>query len=117
MEDIFAELSAIEGINGIIFFSKSGEILYKNLLHHKAQKMNESSLTEFLDQSALVDEMEFVFENGRIYLKKMDAGVLLLFLSSFAPVAMIRVHCDLIRPQLVSNNANGKKKSRFFGVF
>ena len=117
MEDIFAELSVIEGINGIIFFSKSGEILYKNILHHNAQKMNEASLTGFLDYSALVDEMEFVFENGRIYLKRMDAGVLLLFLSSFAPVAMIRVHCDLIRPQLGGSNSNGKKKSRFFGVF
>ena len=116
MNDIFEELSAIEGVNGILFLSANGEPRYKKFFRPDAEKMSDSLMADFPDQSLLIDEMEFVFENGRIYLKKMEQGVLILFLGSFAPFALVRVQCDLIRPN-ITEKTNGKKKSRFFGVF
>lgn len=115
MNKIFAELTAIEGINGIVYLGKEGRILHKEFFQRAMATIDESIFADLADPGAVSDEMEFVFENGRIYLKKTEDGVLVLFLSGFAPVAMVRLQCDLIRAKL--GNHNGKKRSRFLGVF
>ena len=100
----------------MIFLSGAGKVLYNSRDAQGNGRIDERYLADLPQHLGLADEMEFVFENGRIYVRKIGDGVLILFLNGFAPVALVRMQCDVIRPGL-EDSEDGKKKSRLFGIF
>jgi hypothetical protein len=114
MRDIFKDIIELEDIAGILLISREGRVLFKEVLAVDSRKFDEISwvrpLWKILD---MADELELLFENGRLYVRKAAGGVLLFFLGNFAPFAMVRMKCDILIPKL-ENSFNGKKKSRFF---
>ena len=55
-------------------------------------------------------EAEFVYENHRIFIKKAPAGLLVVVMGRFAPIAMVRLKCDVALARLAA------PKSRFKGL-
>ena len=114
MQELFNDFLELEDVKSIIFVSREGKLLYKKIVGYDHDKFNETSwirpIWSLLNTS---DELEFVFENGRLYVRKTAGGVLLFFLGSFAQFAMVRMKCDIAIPK-IEKSFNGKKISRFF---
>ena len=51
-----------------------------------------------------IREADFVFERGKLYVRKAAPGYLMFFLSTFTPSAMLRLNCDILLPSLKNSN-------------
>jgi hypothetical protein len=54
-------------------------------------------------------EADFVFDNGRIYLRHTENGYLIVSMQSFASIAMVKLNCDILLPQINSAKSKGLK--------
>ena len=113
MLELFKDILNIEGVKGTMLLSSRGEILFKHFTSDISQypeKMNWKRFIELLDN---MRETDLIFEKGRLYIRKTDVGHLVIFMSLFAPMAILRLNCDILLPALTPAKTS-KRWSRFF---
>ncbi len=113
MVKLFKDILNIEGVKGAMLFSLSGELVFKEFTTETLQdpeKMNWNRFIELLDG---VRETDLIFEKGRLYIRKTDVGYLVIFMSLFVPMAILRLNCDILLPALTPTKST-KRWSRFF---
>ena len=125
MNLIFDELFTTEGIQGVLSFTPEGSLIFSRFVSpligeiDGAKKV--STLSGSIDWSLLsqvlgeAEETEIIFDKRRIYIKKITNGYLFIIMGNFIPIAMVRLNCEIIIPELEKI----KKQSgfaRFFGL-
>ena len=113
MLELFKDILNIDGVKGAMLFSFSGELVFKRFtsdIHQDPEKMNWNRFIELLDG---VRETDLIFEKGRLYIRKTDVGYLIIFMSLFVPMAILRLNCDILLPSLTPTKSS-KRWSRFF---
>ena len=58
-------------------------------------------------------ELEFIYKNDKIYIRKSDKGMILIWMGAFAPISMVRIHCNLIIQSLKKDYKSAKFKKFF----
>lgn len=117
MKDIFKDLVGIEGVHGAIVLDPAGVLLASRF---SDEHQNRTPAVEAYDWKPLVAELgelteaDFVFDQGRIYLKKLQAGFLLVVMDDIAPVSMVRLNCEILMPALDSMKSFGSRIGRIF---
>jgi hypothetical protein len=115
MLDAFKDILNMEDVRGIILFSDEGKLIFKHFvtpLPEEPEKRDWWKL--FIASLNGVREADLVFERSRIYIRKADIGYLLVLMGVFAPVAMVRLNCDMALPSLRQSEAK-KGFRRIFG--
>jgi hypothetical protein len=100
MQAQFDDILRMEGVKGLILFSFSGEIIFtesKAALPDGLKGYNWLPLAESL---AGMREADLVFDRGRLYIRRTEIGYLLILIGPFIPIAMIRLQCDILLPEL-----------------
>ena len=101
MKELFKDVLSVEGVTGGMLFSSKGELLFKEFtspIPHDPEKTDLWALfINFLDK---VREADLVFEKMRLYIRKTGMGFLMIIMESSAPIAMVRLNCDLLLPAL-----------------
>lgn len=110
MKDILSDVLGINGVNGVILLSETGEIVFDSMEENRP-KVNQKyikwkKLIDVLGQSR---EADFVFENGRIYLRQTLEGYLVISMQLFASIAMVKLNCDILLPNLKKEKSKGIK--------
>jgi hypothetical protein len=93
MRKLFHDILSTKGVKGILLFSFSGDLIFKELTSPVYK--------------------DLVFEKGRIYIRKTEIGYLVILMALFVPIAMIRLNCDILLPML-KQLKSGRKLGRFF---
>lgn len=102
MEKIFKDINSMNHVNGVLLLSQAGKIFFENF-------SSSSSLAEdpakrdwgpMLDVMSGVNEADLVFEGGNIYLRRFSSGYIVILMGVLAPVAMVRLSCNLLLPAL-----------------
>ena len=116
MKQNFKDLLGTEGVLGLILFSLEGEVLYKSdpATISLGGAVDKVALELVQSLTAAVQEADMVFSQQRVYLRQTPAGPPLVFLTSIASIAMVRLHCDTLIPTIKSPGRAGGLK-RFFG--
>jgi hypothetical protein len=114
MHKLFNDIINLEGVKGVLWLSPDGGILFEKM-NVALQKVVENwDWTDFLNAINGLREIDLAFEFGHLYLRKTQAGYLMVFAGSETPNAMLRLNCDILLPAL----KKGKKPSggikRFF---
>ena len=112
MRDLFKDILNLEGVKGVVMFSNSGDLIFKEFTHalkRDPENLNWHLLIESLDG---MRETDLIFENGRIYIRKTDLGYLVILMGLFAPAAMLRLNCDILLPALAP-----AKPAKKWGLF
>ena len=116
MKQHFNDLLSTQGVLGLMLLSPEGGVLFKedpsNLLLSKP--VDEIAMQLVGSLTDAVQEVDMVFSERRLYLRWTPAGPLLLLLSTTAPIAMVRLHCDTLIPNLDPPRRTSGLK-RFFG--
>ena len=112
MHKLFRDIAGLQGVRGVALVSLTGETIYEQFRATADKPMLSRNWRQLLDALANVNESELVFANGRLYARKTAQGYILVVSSQFAQGAMIRLHCDILLPELVKMKS--KKKKRFF---
>lgn len=86
---------------GLALIGENGQLIYESLGDGQSRPRRSQLWWKTLIES-LGDfcEMDFVFEHGRCYLRKTDCGCLIIGMGPMASMAMVKLNCDIILPQL-----------------
>ncbi|MDJ0780407.1 MAG: hypothetical protein QNJ22_00470 [Desulfosarcinaceae bacterium] len=102
MKQHFEDLLGTDGVLGLMLLSFEGEVVFTadptNLL--QAASVVDVALELSRSLTDATQEADMVFRNLRVYLRKTPAGPLLVILAPTAPIAMVRLHCDTLIPNL-----------------
>jgi len=110
MEELFKDIIAIKGVQGVIALDAGGKILFESVTSSRTGiKQRYTNWKKLIDTIGNIREADFVFDNGRVYLRKTEDGYLLISMQSFASIAMIKLNCDILLPQLKSAKSKGLK--------
>ena len=113
MLELFKDILDIEGVKGVMLFSSKGEILFKRFTSDISQDPEKMNWNRFIELQDGMRETDLIFEKGRLYIRKTDAGYLIIFMSLFVPMAILRLNCDILLPALTPAKSS-KRWSRFF---
>jgi hypothetical protein len=103
MKGLFAEILSIEDVEGIMLFASNGQITYQEFSPSVSFDLSDIDWKAFGKAANGIREADLLFKNKRIYLRKTTTGYLMVIMWASAPAAMVRLHIDLILPDI--NNA------------
>jgi hypothetical protein len=110
MEEYFKDIIAINGVQGVILLDAAGKVVFESVAALRTGiKQRYTNWKKLLDTVGNIREADFVFDNGRVYLRKTENGYLLVSMQSFASIAMVKLNCDILLPQLKSDKNKGLK--------
>jgi hypothetical protein len=115
MDKIFEDILNMDGVHGLVLLSEEGKVLFESLdkkrfLPQKSTlswKMIIDSLDEF-------NEIDLVYERGRFYIIKTGNGFLLISMSLNVSIAMVKLNCDIVVPELKKAKPGSRGFKRFF---
>ena len=115
MRDLFDDLLNTKGVKGILLFSLSGDVLFKEFTTPVDERPENMDWRFFLDSLEGMRETDLLFEKGRIYIRRSEIGYLVVLMALFVPTAMVRLNCDIVLPAL-KQEKSGKKLGRFLKI-
>ncbi len=114
MDKIFHDILSMDGVHGVVLLSGEGKVLFesldKNQFFPQKSRLSWKMLIDSLEE---FEEMDLVFAQGRIYLLKTGIGFLIISMSSNVSIAMVKLNCDIVVPEL-KKNQTGRGLKRFF---
>lgn len=114
MKEIFKDILAIDGVSGILLFSHQGRVVFQELvlpLSENPERRDWKSLTTVIKD---MNEVDFIYENSRIYIRNSTAGHLLVLMELFTSIAMVRLSCDMALPVLNKKDNGSRGIMSFF---
>ncbi len=115
MRDLFYDILNTKGVKGILLFSFSGDIIFKEFISPVDEKPENLDWRFFIKSLEGMRETDLVFEKGRIYIRRCEIGYLVVLMALFVPTAMVRLNCDIVLPALRPQKS-GKKLGRLLKI-
>lgn len=122
MESLFDEIFSIEGIMGALIMSEDGASEFTKFVPPLSDKIKHKSFQEFVKKTINIESLRGAFDSAkeslliydkiRLYVRRIESGYLIVVMGMFVPVAMVRLNCQIIIPEL-----DKMKKSKGLGRF
>lgn len=115
MKDIFKDLLGVEGVQGAIVLDSTGALIvsrFSDQYASRASAVEQFDWEPFLLELGELLEADFVFDQGRFYLRKLQAGFLLVIMNDIASISMVRLNCEILLPQLDALKNSGSRIGR-----
>ena len=105
MKNIFKDILSRKAVEGVVFFSNKGKILFMNISSSDTDNklFNQpdiDALILIIQNIKIAKEIELYFENRTIYLKFIKNGVIIILLNKDSNSAMIRLLTESIISQI-----------------
>ncbi len=123
MESLFDEIFAIDGVYGILIISKDGINEFNKFKSPLLEKISSKKCKEFIEKSIDIkiiaktleksSESLLQYSQKRLYIKNTDNGYLFIIMDMFVPIAMVRLNCQLLVPE-INKIKSPKGLGRFF---
>ena len=113
MDEHLKDIMEIEQVLGIIYFSFEGNVLFRYYKQKEPQGIDGWDLSLFAAALDKIQEAELVFENIMLYIIKGRKGFLLAVLGRSAPVALVRLNCNILLATLDQESQKPKGLTRF----
>jgi len=111
-KNIFKDIIKLKDVTAVVHIGDDGKVLAGSFGDgsnglQSLQASNWQSLAQAFNE---VKEAEILYENSRLFIKKAPSGFLLVVMGHFAPVALVRLNCDVVLSRLSAT------KTRFKGL-
>ena len=113
MQEFFKDILSIDGVKGIMLFSFSGAPIVKTFTSAVKQDPEDIKWSRFIESLEGMRETDFLFEKGRVYIRRTAIGYLVILMGLFVPMAILRLNCDTLLPSLTPEKSS-KRWPRFF---
>lgn len=114
MKDLFKNILNINEVQGVMFLSFDGKVIFKKFKSTSPEKIEDKDWPFFVHTLNHIRAAELVYKNSIIYIRKTKTGYIFVIMSRFAPVAMIRLNCDILLPHFEQTEQKPKGFRRFF---
>ncbi|MBW1990481.1 MAG: hypothetical protein JRI97_13200 [Deltaproteobacteria bacterium] len=107
MKDLFAEVLGIDSVLGGLVVSNEGKVLFSQF--NQAPEGDPAALdwqdfVTALDQSL---EADLVFENRRLFARRMATGYVIIVAGLYAPISSIRLCASALAPAVEKQTQKG----------
>ena len=112
MKDIFKEMMGIEGVYGLLIVSNEGAVTlskYSPDFKKEAEHLSQFNWLPFTIEMDGIKDTELIYDSARFYIKKFDEGYLIVIIGDNAPIAMVRLNCEVLLPALAKIQPASKK--------
>ena len=116
MEKHLKNIFEIKEVVGVIHFSFDGNVLFQYYRKDKPEGIDLRDLSFFTVVLEKIQEAEFVYENIILYIVRGRSGFLLVELERPAPVAMVRLTCGILLPELDKQTQKSKGLTRLLKI-
>lgn len=113
MKAIFKELFDTADVEGVMFVSFEGNVVFREFTAEITEKRVNGLIGPLITTMDKAQEADVVFQKKRLYIRRTDKGFIMVIMGSFAPIAMVRLNCDMLLPQL----SQVKKPKKRWGLF
>jgi hypothetical protein len=113
MRELFEDIVKIDGVKGVLVLSPAGRILFQHLTGKLSENSEDRDWRFLVDSIRNMREIDLVYENGRLYIRKTEIGFLVIVTGLEVPIAMVRLNCDIILPAMQTFKTS-KGLRRFF---
>jgi len=103
MKDIFQDVLGIEGVHGVLVVSVDGNIVanrFSSKFKHEEDKFGKMNWAPFVLEMSGIADAELIFDAAKFYIKKSDAGYLIVVMEDYAQLSMVRLNCEVLLPSL-----------------
>jgi len=114
MKDLFRDILEIDDIQGVIFLSFKGKIIFREFISQIYENVPELNWLSFIHTLDGVREAELIFEHNRFYIRRAESGYIFVIMGDFAIAEMVRLNCDILLPALEQIQKKPKGIGRFF---
>ena len=115
MKDLFQDILQLDEVYGVVFLRRNGTVAFSDFTKIAPSKdIRKIDWLLFLNVLGDTGEIELIFEKMRFYIRQSDSDVLIVIAGRFAPIAMIRLNCDIVLPALAELSQKPKGLKRFF---
>jgi hypothetical protein len=114
MKDLFKNILSIDKVLGAMLVNFEGKILFQSFLIDIKQNPENKDWALFINMLAEIRETDLIFEKYRFYIRTTEIGYLIVMMGRSAPIAILRLNCDILLPSLKKSKAGKKGFKRFF---
>ncbi|MDY7035002.1 MAG: hypothetical protein SV375_02395 [Thermodesulfobacteriota bacterium] len=101
MKKLFKDILNVEDVKGVMLVSFEGDLIFKDFLSSFVEDpANIDWKGLFIDSMNGIREVDMIYEKFRLYARKTSSGYLLVLMGIYAPIAMVRLNCDILLPSL-----------------
>ena len=112
MKDIFKDIVGIEGVHGVLVVSNEGNLTtskFSSKFKHDEDALGQINWGAFILELSGISDAELIYDTARFYVKKSDAGYLIVILGDDAQISMVRLNCEVLLPSLDKIKPAGKR--------
>ena len=114
MKERFKDILDLEDVQGVLFLSFDGKIIFSEFLSRLPEKFKAVNWLLFIHTLKGIQEAEFIFENSRCYIRRAKTGYILVIMGKIALIEMVRLYCDILLPTFEQQKKKPKGLMRFF---
>lgn len=113
MQDKLKEIYELDHVLGCLLVNNDGVLAHAHFTSPPATAPDGHDWAPFVAALGEVQEIEILFEDARMYIRKTKTGYLLILMEIYAVLSMIKLQCDVVIPKLDQHKPKGLK--RFLG--
>ena len=114
MRELFRDTLEIKGVTGVMLLNYEGEPVYQEFNSPHSRELKEKNWAALIAGLNPIQEAEVVFEQVLLYIIRVKPGYLFILMNRTAPMALVRLNCNVILPSLNQSGAKPKGLGRFF---
>ena len=114
MKELLGQILETEDVKAVMIFSPKGDVVFREGAPlFSGEREAEEAWPRLIGALQGIREMDLVFENIRLYIRKTDLGFLAVVMGHFAPAAIVRMSCDMLLPFLRQQSKTSGLKNLF----
>ena len=114
MKDLFKDILEIDDVQGALFVSLDGKIVFKNFLSHLPEGLEKLDWPAFIQSLDKIQETELIFEHVRFYVRRTGSGFIFVLMGTLALIEMVRLNCNILIPSIEQKKIKPKGLGSFF---
>jgi hypothetical protein len=113
MRELFKDIIGLEGIRCVLLITFAGNMAFKHYVAPMSEPIVQQDWKNLVSALKDIKECDVICQNGRIYIRRSAVGFLLTVMDPSTPIAMLRLNCDILLPELKPEKESRGLK-RFF---
>ncbi len=100
MKALFQDILHLDDMKGVVVLGQDGVVLFHEFLRESGTDLKNLTRLARVPELSKAREMEFLYEHDRLYLRRLSGGFIIVWTGVFAPMAMVRLSCDVLIPSI-----------------
>jgi hypothetical protein len=110
MQDKLKDIHELDHVLGCLLINNDGAIVHAFFSSPQTTAPEGHDWAFFVKALGDVQEVEIIFDDMRMYIRKTKTGYLLILAEIYAMLSLIRLHCDVVMPKLDQHKPKGLKR-------